>query len=293
MSEAMEGKESGAAAPILVLGGTGKTGRRVAQLLERRGHPVRIGSRQAEPAFDWDDPATWDQALEGASAAYITFYPDLAVPGALEAVGGFVDKALKNGVRRLVLLSGRGEEEAQRAEQYLQESGADWTIVRASFFHQNFSESFMLDALKSGLLALPVGEVKEPFVDADDIAEVAVAALTDPSHVGQLYEVTGPRLLSFSEAVAEVAEASGRPIQFQSVPMEDYVGAMKADGVPEAFVSLLTYLFSTVMDGRNTSLSDGIERALGRPPRDFSDYARETAASGVWSADAAADGVAA
>ena len=143
--------------PILVVGGTGKTGRRVAERLGRRGLPVRIGSRSAEPPFDWEDRQTWPSALEGTSAAYISYYPDLALPGAPEAVGALADRALERGVRRLVLLSGRGEDEAQRAERALQESGADWTVLRCSWFNQNFSESFFLEPLAAGELALPAG----------------------------------------------------------------------------------------------------------------------------------------
>jgi len=268
--------------PILVLGGTGKTGRRVAQRLEGRGLAVRIGSRSGEPRFDWNDAATWPSVLRGAAAVYIAYQPDLAVPGAVEAVRSFAEAAVAAGVRRMVLLSGRGEEEARRAERALQESGADWTIVRASWFAQNFSESFLLDAVRAGEVALPAGATKEPFVDTEDIADVVVEALTDSKHVGQLYEVTGPRLLTFADAVGEIAEASGRRIRYTEIPAEDYAAQLDAHGVPGDYVSLVTYLFATVLDGRNESLEDGVERALGREPRDFAAYARETAATGVW-----------
>ena len=197
----------------LVLGGTGKTGRRVVERLAARGVPTRVGSRSGEPPFDWEDRATWAPALRGVGAAYVSYYPDLAVPSAPAAVGDLAALAVELGVRRLVLLSGRGEEEAQRAERILQEAGADWTIVRCSWFSQNFSENFMLDGVLDGVLALPVGDVREPFVDAEDIADVAVAALTEPGHAGQLYELTGPRLLTFAEAVAEIADASGRDVR--------------------------------------------------------------------------------
>ncbi len=177
--------------PILVLGGTGKTGRRVVQRLEDRGLTVQIGSRSAEPRFDWHDAATWAPVLQGMGAVYITYQPDLAVQWAVEAVGSFTNMALEAGARRIVLLSGRGEEEAQRAEQALQDTDADWTIVRASWFAQNFSESFLLDAVLAGEVTLPVGKTKEAFIDVEDIADVVVEALTDASHIGQLYEVTG------------------------------------------------------------------------------------------------------
>ncbi len=268
--------------PILVVGGTGKTGRRVAERLAARGVPVRIGSRSATPAFDWEDPSGWAAALDGAGAVYITYYPDLAAPGAPEAIRALVDQALTQSVRRLVLLSGRGEEEAQRAEQVLQDSGADWTIVRASWFSQNFSESVLLEGVLAGEIVLPADEIGEPFIDADDIADVVVAALTGDGHVGQLYEVTGPRLLTFAEATAEIARAAGRPVRYTRVPAPDFAAALAEQGSPAEVTGLLLYLFTTVLDGRNASLADGVQRALGRPPKDFADYARDAAASGAW-----------
>jgi uncharacterized protein YbjT (DUF2867 family) len=267
---------------ILVLGGTGKTGSRVAARLRDLGAAVRIGSRSAELAFDWEDEATWAPALDGVSAVYLTYYPDLAVPGAVETVGSFAELATKAGVPRLVLLSGRGEPEAEAAEQAVLDVGAEVTILRSAWFAQNFSESYLVDPVLGGEVAVPAGEVPEPFVDTDDIADVAVAALTEDGHVGRLYELTGPRLLTFGEAVAEIARATGREIRYVPVSIEDFAAAAYRESVPAEFVDLLTYLFREVLDGRNASLADGVERALGRPPRDFADYARQAAASGVW-----------
>jgi uncharacterized protein YbjT (DUF2867 family) len=266
----------------LITGGTGKTGRRITERLRARGLPVRVGSRSGQPPFDWEDRSTWEPALEGASAAYVSFFPDLAVPGARDAVAALSELAVAQGVRRLVLLSGRGEEEAQRAERAVQDSGAEWTVVRCSWFSQNFSEGYMLDAVLGGEVALPVGDVPEPFVDADDIADVAVKALTEDGHAGHVYELTGPRLLTFAEAVQDVAAASGRPVRLVPVSMEDFVAGATADGVPEDVVWLLRYLFTEVLDGRNAHVSDGVERALGRQARDFRDFARDAAAKGAW-----------
>ena len=275
-------KDNSTTKATLVLGGTGKTGRRVAKRLRARGLPVRIGSRSAEPRFDWNDAATWASVLQGVGAVYITYQPDLAVPGAVEAVWSFTKAALEAGVRRMVLLSGRGEEEAQRAEQALQDTDADWTIVRATWFAQNFSEGFLLDAVLAGEVALPAGEVGEPFVDADDIADVAVAALTEEGHVGQLYEVTGPRLLTLAQAVEEIARTASREIRFVPISMKQFTSLLTEQDVPADLVWLLTYLLTEVLDGRNAHLTDGVQRALGREPRDFADYARDAAASGVW-----------
>lgn len=266
----------------LVVGGTGKTGSRVAERLRKRGRAVRIGSRSGEPPFDWDDQATWAPALRGATSAYVTYFPDLAVPGAPDAIERFTATALDEGVRRLVLLSGRGEEEAQRAERVLQGSGADWTIVRCSWFSQNFNESYFLEPLLAGELALPADGVREPFVDADDIADVVVAALTEDGHAGELYELTGPRLLTFAEAVEEIARAAGRPIAYAPISLDDFAAGMAAEGVPDDVVGLLRFLFGEVLDGRNASLADGVQRALGREPRDFADFARRAADAGAW-----------
>ena len=179
------------------------------------GWPVRIGSRSAERPFDWDRPATWPEALDGIGAAYVSYFPDVAVPGTAEVIRSFTDAALASGVRRLVLLSGRGEAEAQACEQVVQASGAAWTVIRSSWFNQNFSEGHFLEPILDGRLALPAGPVGEPFVDADDIADVAVAALTDDRHLGQLYELTGPRLWTFAEAIAEIARVTGRDLQLR------------------------------------------------------------------------------
>ncbi len=267
---------------IFVTGGTGKTGSRVATRLRQAGHPVRIGSRATEIPFDWSDRSTWTPALFGVDAVYIAFQPDLAVPGAPETIRAFTNAAKVNGVRKLVLLSGRGEPEAVACEQIVQGSGLDWTIVRCSFFAQNFSEGAFLEYVLAGEVALPNGDVPEPFVHADDIADVAVAALTEDGHSGELYELTGPRSLTFAEAVAEIAAATGSEVAFIPISRTDFVAALTEYQVPADVVSLLDYLFGTVLDGRNSKTADGVRRALGREPKDFRDYAEETAAAGMW-----------
>ena len=266
---------------ILVIGSTGKTGKRVVAQLEKRDIPVRHGSRSADIPFDWDNPQTWQAALAGVDKVYLTYYPDLAVPGSVDAVGRLTELANDAGVSRLVLLSGRNEAEAEKAERVVMASGLGWTIVRCAFFAQNFNEGAWLDEVLAGAVSLPVDQVLEPFVDADDIADVVVAALTDDRHVGQLYELTGPRLLSFRDAVAEIGAAACREISFVSVPIEDYTAMLTEYGLPQDFIWLLNHLFTEVL-GSKAQLGDGVQRALGREPRDFADYAREAAATGVW-----------
>jgi uncharacterized protein YbjT (DUF2867 family) len=275
--------------PILVTGGTGKTGRRIVQRLEARGLPVRVGSRSGTPRFDWEDPATWPPALEGARAAYISYYPDIAMPGAVEVTRAFAEAALERGVRRLVLLSGRGEPEAERAERAVRATGADLTILRSTWFMQNFSvPEGWLDHVLAGELRLPRGDVPTPFLDVEDIADIAVEALTDDRHVGELYELTGPRSLTWGEAAEAIAAASGRPVGYVQVSIEQYAAEAAAQGVPAEVIDALTYLFSEVLDGRNSSTADGVRRALGREARDFERYAREAAAAGAWAPPLAA-----
>ncbi|WP_194911321.1 NmrA family NAD(P)-binding protein [Catenulispora rubra] len=268
--------------PILVLGASGKTGRRVADRLEAAGANVRRGSRSASPAFDWDDPAGWPAVLQDVTSVYVSFFPDIAVPGAPETIAEFTAAARQAGVRHVVLLSGRGEAEAQRAEEVVAESGLEWTVVRASFFAQNFSEGAFYDAVMSGEVVLPVDDMREPFIDVDDIADVAVAALTEDGHHGQIYEVTGPRLLTFAEAVSAIAESSGRQVTYTSVPLEAFTAFLAEAGEAPEVIEILAYLFSEVLDGRNAYVADGVQRAIGRPPRDFAEYARTAAENGAW-----------
>tara|TARA_R110002096_G_scaffold6206_4_gene28555 strand:+ start:26748 stop:27611 length:864 start_codon:yes stop_codon:yes gene_type:complete len=266
----------------LVLGGTGKTGRRVAQRLASRGVTTRIASRSANPSFDWNDQGTWKAALAGVDAVYITYAPDLAIPGATDSIRDFVATAVEQGVRRLVLLSGRGEEEAQACERIVQDAGVEWTVVRASWFNQNFSEGEFRGMVLDGAITLPAADVPEPFVDANDIADVAVAALTEDGHNGEIYEVTGPRLLTFEDAADEISRAAGREVSFIGIPKNDFAGAIADSGAPQEIAWLLNYLFDTVLDGRNAYVCDGVQRALGREPTDFSEFVDRIAASGEW-----------
>jgi uncharacterized protein YbjT (DUF2867 family) len=268
---------------ILVLGGKGKTGRRVAKILTDLGIVVRIGSRSEDPSFDWENAATWDDALKGIDSVYITYQPDLAVPSALQTIEEFASRAVTAGVKKLVLLSGRGEKEAEACEQVVMGAGTQWTIVRASWFNQNFSESIFLEPIQAGHVALPRSETLEPFVDADDIAEVVVEVLLKNEHVGKIYELTGPRLLTFKQAVTEISNITGRKIQFQSLTIDEYTAMLRQYQVPKDHIWLAEYLFSHVLDGRNSSVTHDIEKVLGRKPKDFIEYVRATAATGIWS----------
>lgn len=268
---------------ILVIGGTGKTGQKVVKRLSEAGHNVRIGSRSATPAFDWENAETWSQSMEGMDKVYITFQPDLAVPGALEAIEELTKKAKQSNVKKLVLLSGKGEREAELCEQVVIHSGLDYTIVRASWFNQNFSESFFLEPILEGFVALPQADAKVPYVDTDDIADVAVAALLGEEHNGKIYQLTGPRQLTFKEVIQEISDATGRDIAFTPIALPAYTQVMKQQGVPADFIWLIEYLFTEVLGNPdNAEITHDIEKVLGRKPKDFSEYVKETVAKRVW-----------
>lgn len=271
----------------LVIGATGKTGSRVANRLRAAGVPTRAASRSSEVRFDWEDPCSWAPALADADAAYVTYFPDLAIPGADEVVGAFIETALANDVRRLVLLSGRGEEGARRAERRLQDSDADWTVVRCGFFSQNFSETFP-DPVRHGVLPLPVGDAADPFLDADDIADVVVESFLDDRHVGQLYELTGPRLLTLTEVATTLTAAIGREVTFVPMSKKAYAADISQQGFPGAVANHIADVIALALDGRNAVVTQDVERVLGRPARDFVDYAAAAAAAGAWDLPVAA-----
>jgi len=268
---------------ILVTGGTGKTGRRVAERLTQLDQNVKIGSRSHDPVFDWNEPATYANVLKGIDRVYLVYYPDLAVPGARDAIQKFTNEALKQGVEKVVLLSGKGEREAEKCEETVANSGLNYTLVRASWFNQNFSESFLMDPVLAGQVALPMPEAEIPFVDADDIADVVTKVLLDDSYNGQTITVTGPEKLSFRKVVAEIAEATQREITYLAVSLEEYGKMMKAAGLPDDYVWLFSYLFKEVLGNpANQEVSDDVVKVLGRKPTSFREYARKTAAAGVW-----------
>ncbi|GHH35774.1 NmrA family NAD(P)-binding protein [Streptomyces candidus] len=269
---------------VLVTAASGKTGRRVAERLAAHGVDVRAGSRKGEVRFDWEDEGSWGPALAGADAAYVTYYPDLAAPGAVDAMRTFGRTAREQGLTRLVLLSGRGEPEAVEAESALREawgSPAGMTVVRAAFFAQNFSEGAMGEGVAAGEIAFPAGDTAEPWVDADDLADVVVATLTEPGHGGEVYDVTGPRLLTFAEVAAEIGRAAGREVRYVPVTVEQYASALQGFGLPEAEAQWLADLFGTLLDGHNATTTDGVRTVLGREARDFRTFAEE-----VWAGPA-------
>lgn len=270
-----------------IIGATGKTGARVNQRLNKMGHQVRSLSRQNRssqrvPTFDWQQPEGWSQALSGVKSLYITYQPDLAVPQAEKDIQQLISVAKAIGVEHLVLLSGRGEDGAQRAEQQVIESGLSWNIIRASWFMQNFSESFMLDGILARELVLPIAKAREPFIDVDDIADVVVATLTRKELRNHLFEVTGPELLSFDDCVKSMGLAIGKPVTYQPIPLDHFISAAKSTGMPDDIAWLMEMLFSEVLDGRNEFVTSSVNEVLGRPARSFAQYVERTVKTGVW-----------
>lgn len=267
--------------PILVVGATGKTGSRVAAKLEEMGVDVRRGSRRSDTPFDWENPATWAPAVRGVAKAYVTYFPDLAFPGAVEKLDSFTKVAAASGLKHIVLLTGRGEHHARLGEDVVRASGIAFTIVRAAWFAQNYSEGYLRDPILAGVLPMPGGDIAEPIIDIDDIVDIAVAALTQQGHHGALYEVTGPRLMTFAEMADALTQATGRPIRHIPITFEDFHANVAAAG-GEFVADVFTAIARETLDGRNAQTTDGVERALGRKARDFTAFAATAASRGVW-----------
>jgi uncharacterized protein YbjT (DUF2867 family) len=270
----------------LVVGGTGTTGRRVAARLTALGRPVRIGSRSSSPGFDWDDADTWAPALDGVGAAYLTYAPDLGMPEAAGRIARFAELARRSGVRRLVLLAGRGQHGHAPAERAVQESGLEWTVVRSAWFAQNFSEGFLAGLVADGTVPVPAAGALEPFLDAEDLADVVVTALTQDGHGGRVYELTGPRLLGFADAAAEISRARDAQVAYLPIAEADFAAALAAEGTPASLTAVLCEVFAELREGGNASTTGDVERVLRRPPRDFTAFAVAAANGGAWSSAA-------
>lgn len=267
--------------PILVIGASGKVGRRVVANLAAMNRATRPAGRHTPLSFDWQDRSNWAGHFAGVETAFVAYYPDLASPQGADDIAALVEVAKAAGLRRMVLLSGRGESGAVRAENVLRDSGLGYTVLRAAWFNQNFSEGALYPGVISGTIAIAASSRREPFVDVDDIAEVAAAALTDDRHHNQLYVLTGPRLLSFADAAAEIAAASGRSVSYLRLTLDQFHAGLAADYGSDV-ADLLTGVCAETFDGRNESTEDGVQRALGRAPRDFADFCRTVARSGGW-----------
>ncbi len=275
----------------LVLGGTGKTGRRLTRRLSGEGHVVRAGARTpgsaapgVEPVrFDWDDDTTWGPALTGTDGAYL-------IPPALRTdhpplLGRLAGQAADAGLQRLVLLSARGVDqgpsnpllEAERAVTAAAGDRVAVTVVRPSWFAQNATESFLRPGIEQGTLVAPTGDGAVPWIDAEDIAAVAAAALTGEGHGGRVYELSGPRALTLAETAAVLTPYAGREVRHVDLPVEQWVAGAADGGLPRGYAQLLGGLFEVIRAGHEAALSDGVQQALGRAPTSYEDWAAREA----------------
>ncbi|MBO9447385.1 NAD(P)H-binding protein [Ruegeria sp. R14_0] len=268
---------------ILVIGATGKTGKRVAERLHARGLAVRYGTRRSAIPFDWEKPETWQASLAGIKSAFVAYSPDLAVPSAHDVIEAFVTAAEEAGLRCIVMLSERNEARAQACEQLVKDSSLEWTILQPSWFMQNFSEGGFLDSVLAGEVSAPDSGAKEPWVDLEDVADVAVEALLEDGHAGQVYEITGADLLTWDEAMAVIAAVTGRDITYKTITPEEFEATLVAAGFPEADAKFVAELVAEILNGKNASTSDGLQRALDREPRTFQQFAEAANAAGCWS----------
>lgn len=278
----MADKTQNTTRPVLVTGATGMTGSRVLARLRERGVAVRAASRSSEWKFDWSEPATWDAVLEGAGSVYLV--QNDADPRTPE----FVERAVTHGVGRVVQLSARGVDvpgyfegvegtlSHLRAEEAVKASGLEWTVLRPGWFAQNFNEGFLTDGLRTGVLRIPTGDGSATWIDAEDIADVAVAALTEPGHHGRTYEMSGPRALTVAQAVAEISEALGSPIRYEPVPVDEYRSELVEQGWPEEAAQEMVSALSAIRRSLEAKVSPGVREALGREPRDFTEFVART-----------------
>lgn len=283
----LDSMESMSENTTLVLGATGKTGRRVTARLRMLGETVRPVSRSSSVRFDWSEPGSWDAALGGATSAYVVPPTDVG------PVDEFVDRARVAGLRRLVLLSGRAADtwgdstfglDMRAAERAVRSSSLDWTIVRSSNFDQNFSEEVFLEPLRHGEVAAPPGAVPEPFVDIEDVAAVAAEVLTNPGHEGRTYELTGPRSITFADAIDLIAAASGRAITYRQITPEQYADTLVSQGLGRGEADTIAAMYVLMERGLISENTDDVRRVLGRAPASFEDYVVRTAAEGKWKA---------
>lgn len=267
-------------APILVLGATGSTGRRVTAHLRAQGAPVRGASRHSATRFDWNDRSTWEPALRGANRMF------LMAPDGIPVHPDLVGLAADLGVERIVLLSSRaieviGDQRLIAAEDTVKKSGAAWTILRIDWFDQNFDEGPFRDAVRAGELAVPLGDCRQGFVDLDDVGAAAARTLTEDGHTGRTYELTGPQALSFGEACAVIQDVTGRPMRFHGGE-DAYRAAQTSFGRSEESVERDITAYAALRSLGDTEPLDTVPRLTGRRARTFREYVTEAASGNDW-----------
>lgn len=275
---------------ILVCNANGKVGREVARALLAAGEKIRIGARNGAGAkagfpgaeivaFDYTQPATLAAAMQGVDAVFSAAPYELE-PGATKAL---IAAAKASGVKRFVKLSALGAEADPNsphtlAERALAESGLEWTVLRPTFFMQNYA-TMSAGSIRAGAIYEPAADGATSFVDTRDIAAVAVIALTRPGHNGKAYALTGPAALTRTEVAAAISQAIGKPVTY--VPVDDAAlrGAMA--GAAPSLIELMSTLFGYIRQGYTAAVSGDFEKVTGRKPRDFASFARDSKAA--WS----------
>ena len=269
-------------ATFLILGGTGKTGRRLGQALTSAGHVARLASRHSAVRFDWHDQSGWPEALRGADGLFIVG-PGSATDWS-PLLTDLLAAAAANGVARAVLLSARAVEflpdgAVARAERALRAGPLPWTILRPAHFAQNFTEAMF--ASSDGRILAPAGTGAEPFIDVQDIAEVAAAVLAGGTFDGMTLELSGPEAVSFTEAAAILAAVSGTPVRYADESEEDHVGRLRASGTPEGYIRWRMAMLGAIKRGDDAYLSDGVQQVLHRPPASFRAWAQREVPAAV------------
>ncbi|MFG2928258.1 NAD(P)H-binding protein [Streptomyces achromogenes] len=268
---------------ILVIGATGTTGGRTAARLTAAGHRVRAASRRATPVpgaqpvrFDWYDPGTFGGALDGADRVYLV--PPLGDPDPAAVMLPFLRQARAAGVRRAVLLGssaipadGPGVGAVHRA---LPELFDQWAVLRPSWFMQNFTGTHMhaRSIREHGVILTAAGSGRVGFVDADDIAAVAVHALTDDRAPGTDLVLTGPQALGYDDIAAIVTEVTGRPVTHQPLTYERMRDRL-AGQLPLEFAKMLAGMDRAIAEGAEDRTTDTVQRLTGRPPHSFREVA--------------------
>jgi len=264
---------------VLIIGGKGKNGRRVAEKLKSHKFNPIVTTRtinahvENERYFDWNDSSTFGPALKNIEIVYIV-HPDTSMLGAEQQIEGLITEMMNQSVSKAVLLSGRGQASVEKCEKILMQSQLDWTVIRSAWFNQNFSEGHFLHGIRSGEVTFMADTVKEPFVDLEDLSDVVVECLIDAVHNGKIYEVTGPELLTFAEAVNVIGVKLKRNIQYQYLNQEAYRQYLKNAGLDEFIAAHMTQAFSEILDGRNENIGKGVTHVLGRDPIKFTDFVK-------------------
>jgi ergot alkaloid biosynthesis protein len=275
---------------ILVTGGTGKTGRRLVSELRGKGVECRVASRGAtvaegERPFDWTLPESWDGALEGVSTAYLVAPSAVGEPAPVMI--DFLRRAQKRGVSRFVLLSAAplpaGGPAMGQVHLWLKENAAEWTVLRPSWFMQNFSEGQHLASIQDedGIYSA-TEDGRVPFVSADDIATAAMAVLTSEDPFNSDFILTGDRPLSYDEVAERIGMAVGRRISHRRLSSDELAARYRLLGLPPVYAEKLAAMDRAIAEGAEDRTTDSVKFLLGRPPISFDDFVEASAAS--WSA---------